>query len=77
MNILYIASVRIPNEKTSGLPIMRQCEAFADLKHSVTLLRPYRRNHIVEEPFEFYGIEKNFNLVTMGSVDFVDMFWNF
>lgn len=76
MHILYIASVRIPNEKASGLAVMRQCEAFADLGNVVTLLRPFRKNHIIEDPFEFYGIEKKLNLVTMKSVDFVDIFLN-
>lgn len=77
MHIFYIASVRIPNEKASGLAIMRQCEAFADSGNVVTLLRPFRKNHIIEDPFKFYGIKRKLNLVTMTSVDFVDMFWNF
>ncbi len=70
MNICYIASVRIPNEKASGLAIMRQCEAFAKIGNDVVLLRPYRSNHITEDPFVFYGIEKIFAIQTMSSFDF-------
>lgn len=71
MNIFYIASVRIPNEKASGLAIMRQCEAFAKLGNSVTLLRPYRTNHISEDPFTYYGIQKIFSIKTLASMDFI------
>ncbi len=70
MRILYIASVRIPNEKASGLAIMRQCEAFASLGHEVALVRPFRTNHLMDDPFSYYGIEKTFNVHTLPSIDF-------
>lgn len=74
MKIVYIASVRIPNEKASGLAIMRQCEAFSDIGNQVTLIRPSRKNHIKDDPFDYYGINKIFEIITMKSVDFVDRF---
>ncbi len=70
MNILYLASVRIPNEKASGLAIMRQCEAFAKAGNGVTLLRPFRKNYITDNAFDFYGVEKIFHINTMRSIDF-------
>lgn len=70
MHICYIASVRIPNEKASGLAIMRQCEAFADIGHRVTLLRIFRSNHITTEPFAYYGIPPKFHIDTMCSIDY-------
>lgn len=75
--ILYIASVRIPNEKASALAIMRQCEAFADLGHSVTLLRPYRQGYRGEDPFELYGVERKFAIKTMFSLDFYEALGKF
>lgn len=72
MQILYIASVRIPNEKASGLAIMRQCEAFACLGNTLTLLRPNRKNHLPNDPFLFYGINTKFDVYTFLSIDFVD-----
>jgi glycosyltransferase involved in cell wall biosynthesis len=72
MRILYIASVRIPNEKASGLAIMRQCEAFTRTGHTVTLLRPFRKNHITEEPFDFYGLPRTFTIATMPSLNFIE-----
>jgi glycosyltransferase involved in cell wall biosynthesis len=77
MNILYIASVRIPNEKASGLAIMRQCDAFSSQGHPVTLLRPNRRNHIKEEPFTFYGMEPHFEVRTMYSINFFEYLGRF
>jgi glycosyltransferase involved in cell wall biosynthesis len=71
MNIVYIASVRVPNEKASGLAIMRQCEAFAALNENVTLLRPHRTNHISEAPFPYYGMKPSFEIKTMNSIDFI------
>jgi hypothetical protein len=70
MKILYLASVRIPNEKASGLAIMRQCEGFSEIGNEVVLLRPHRRNHITEDAFSFYNIKKIFLVQTMPSVDF-------
>lgn len=55
MKILYIASVRIPSEKASGLAIVRQCVAFADNGQDVTLLIPRRQNPIETDLFSYYG----------------------
>jgi glycosyltransferase involved in cell wall biosynthesis len=72
MKILYIASVRIPNEKASGLAIMRQCEAFTREGASVTLMVPTRSNTITEDPFTFYGVEKVFQIKTFVSLNFYE-----
>jgi glycosyltransferase involved in cell wall biosynthesis len=64
MRILYLASVRIPSEKASGLAIMRQCEAFVALGHQVTLVYPARKNTVTEDAFSYYGIESSFSLVS-------------
>ncbi len=72
MKILYIASVRIPNEKASGLAIMRQCEAFTREGASVTLMVPTRTNTITEDPFTFYGVEKVFQIKTFVSLNFYE-----
>ncbi len=65
MRILYLASVRIPSEKASGLAIMRQCEAFASLGHAVTLIRPSRKNSIADDAFSYYGIPAIFSVVSV------------
>jgi glycosyltransferase involved in cell wall biosynthesis len=69
MNILYLASIRIPNEKASGLAIVRQCEAFAKAGNSVTMARPVRKNRIQENIFEYYLIDQCFDVVEISAID--------
>jgi len=71
MKILYIANIRMPTEKAHGIQIMKMCEAFADLGHEVILVVPYRFNHIKDNPFEYYGVTKNFKIKRLPSVDLV------
>lgn len=77
MNIVYVSSVRMPNEKASGLAIAKQCEAFAALGHSMTLLYPFRRNPIQEDIFDYYKISRCFNVHQLKTVDLINHFGKF
>lgn len=68
MRVLYIASAGIPTEKAYGIAIMRQCEAFVHEGATLTLIKPYRRR-AVGDPFSFYGIQPQFTLKTLPTVD--------
>lgn len=63
--IFYIANIRIPTEKAHGIQIMRTCNALANEGVSVTLVVPDRPNNITVDPFEYYGITRNFEIVTI------------
>lgn len=67
MNILYISNVRIPSEKASGLAIVRQCQAFSDSGHDVTLLAPLRKKTQVSIEM-MYGIHPSFLFLQYRSV---------
>ncbi|MEN9920417.1 MAG: hypothetical protein RL538_310 [Candidatus Parcubacteria bacterium] len=67
MRILYLASVRIPSEKASGLAIVRQCEGFAKNGHEVDLLVPRRAKTEVSIE-EAYGIKLNFTVHKFSSL---------
>lgn len=69
--LIYIANIRLPTEKAHGIQIMKTCEAFANLGHKVELVVPRRFNFIKEDPFEYYDVEKNFNIVKLPSLDLV------
>lgn len=69
--ILYIANARIPTEKAHGLAIMKMCEAFALEGIEVELLAPRRFNPIKEDPFTYYGVEKNFKVTKVPVIDLV------
>ena len=71
MNILYIANIRLPTEKAHGVQIMKMCEAFARLGHTVELVVPNRRTPITEDPFEYYAIERKFAVTKLPTFDTV------
>ncbi len=75
MKIIYIANVRIPTEKALGIQIMKTCEAFVMLGHSVELLAPWRFNPIKDDPFEYYGIKNKFKITRIPSLDVVRLGW--
>jgi glycosyltransferase involved in cell wall biosynthesis len=71
MNLIYIANVRMPTERAHGIQIAKMCEAFALQDFDVTLLVPKRRNTILEAPWSYYGVRKNFSISWLPSLDTV------
>lgn len=70
MKIYYIINARIPTEKAHGIQVMKMCEAFAREGEGVTLIVPRRRNTIKEDPFAYYGVERNFRIIYLPTLDF-------
>jgi len=73
MKIIYIANIRIPTEKAHGIQIVKMCEAFADLKAQVELIIPRRFNRIKEDPFDYYGIKRNFKIKKLFCLDLIPL----
>lgn len=71
MKIAYIANVRIPTEKAHGIQIMKMCEAFADAGQAVDLIVPRRINFLKKDPYDFYGVKRNFAIRRLWCVDFL------
>ncbi len=71
MKILYIANIRIPTEKAHGIQIMKMCEAFSVQGDEVELVVPWRFNYIKDNPFTYYGVEENFKIKKVFSIDLV------
>src|SRR3989344_4089836 len=69
MRILYLANVRLPTERAHGVQIMKMCEAFANLGHTVELFIPRTFNHLTEDPFDWYAVKRVFRLRTVPSFD--------
>ena len=69
--ILYIANVRLPTEKAHGVQIMEMCHAFAAVGQDVELVVPRRGNKILEEPFSFYDLPKDFLITRLFTWDLV------
>lgn len=69
MRILFIATSRIPTERAMGTAIMKQCEAFAELGHDVTLIIPKRENAISSDPWSYHGVTACFRIVRLPCID--------
>src|SRR3989344_9699904 len=69
MKLFYITNIRFPTEKAHGVQIMKACEAFADAGHEVRLFVSDRTTHIAEDPFDFYGVRRNFSITKIKSFD--------
>lgn len=81
--IIYITNVRLPTEKAHGLQIMKMCEAFSksetnskskaqNLKFSVELIIPKRVNALRQDPFDYYGVGRFFEIKKLFCID---LFW--
>lgn len=71
MNIIYIANIRLPTEKAHGIQVMQMCRAFAVAGHAVELVVPRRLNYLQRDPFAYYGIDKNFKVTKIPTIDLV------
>ncbi len=69
--ITYIANARIPTEKAHGVAIMKMCEAFVQESFNVDLIVPRRLNKMKDNPFEYYGVEKEFKIIKLPCLDLV------
>lgn len=77
MKLLYFANMRLPTEKAHGIQIMKMLEAFSE--HSETrarLIVPRRINKIKKDPFEYYGVARNFTVTRLPTIDLLFLpFW--
>ena len=68
MKILYLSSVRIPTEKAAGLAIVRQCQAFVEIGHTVELLVPIRSHKDCSTVEVMYGFKPDFTIKKIRSL---------
>jgi len=71
MRITYIVNARIPTERANGIQIIHTCEALAKTGIEVELVVPWRFNPLKEDPYQYYGVEKNFSIRKLPSLDFI------
>ena len=63
----------MPTEKAHGIQIIKMCETFVQVGNEVELIIPQRFNWIKEDPFEYYGIERNFKIKKLPCVDLIPL----
>ena len=76
MKFIYIANARIPTEKAHGIQIMKMCEALANFEYDdieVELIIPKRFNKIKDDPFDYYGVKRNFKIKKLVCLDLIPL----
>lgn len=63
----------MPTEKAHGIQIMKMCESFALHNIEVELVLPKRFNKIKKDPFEYYGVRRNFKIKKLPCLDLVPL----
>lgn len=61
----------MPTDRAHGIQIMKTCEALAAQNVGVELLVPTLTTSINEDPFEYYGVKKNFEVMKLFSIGLV------
>ena len=69
-SLTYIAFVRIPTEKAHGIQIPSMCQAFSNQGYDVTLVVPKRKNTILQNVEDYYGMG-GFKIVYLPTIDLV------
>ena len=69
MKLVYLSELRLPTKNAHGFQIMNMCAAFAGEGVEVLLLVPWRKNLLKEEPFDFYGVKRNFAIKKLPAID--------
>lgn len=65
MRIVYLSGSNIPSRRANSIHVMRMCEAFARNGHQTTLIGKQSQAVCTGDPYDFYGVEKDFELVLM------------
>jgi glycosyltransferase involved in cell wall biosynthesis len=71
MKLVYITNNRLPTEKAHGIQIAKMCEAFVGDGVDLKLVYPKRRNPFDGDFFDYYKLDKSFELIQIWSFDLV------
>lgn len=71
--LLYIGNVKIPTNKAHGVHMIKMCEAFASAGLSVTLVAAMRFSSLKDDPYEYYGVKRNFKIKRIFSIDAIHL----
>lgn len=69
MKLIYLSELRLPTKNAHGFQIMNMCAAFVGNGAEVLLVVPWRRNLLKGDPFDFYGVERNFTVRKLPAID--------
>lgn len=61
----------MPTTKAHGYQIGKTCEKLSILGNEVELIIPNRKNHVADDLFEYYGLERNFTVKKIDCPDII------
>ena len=67
--IAYIINARMPTERAHGVQVAKTCEALGKAGEKVELIIPRTFNHITEDLFDYYGVDRVFTVRAISSFD--------
>ena len=69
MKLVYLANIGIPIDWAHSIQVMKMCEVFAILGFNVELVVPNRYTGINDDPYVYYGVQKNFKITKIPCID--------
>ncbi|MEK9184807.1 MAG: glycosyltransferase [Patescibacteria group bacterium] len=69
MKLVYLANIGIPIDWAHSIQVMKMCEAFAFSGFDVELVVPNRYTGINDNPYVYYGVQKNFKITKIPCID--------
>ena len=74
MKIVYIINARVPSRRAHSYQISKMCESFAKQGVNIELWISKRYDSIDQDPFDFYGLKRNFKIRIIKSFDFLKFY---
>jgi len=71
MKLIYLANIRIPTQRAHGYAIMKMCEELARQGVEMELVIPNKKNNLGVDPFDYYGLDRNFKITRLAAMDFL------
>ncbi len=71
MRIKYVTNVRIPTSRAQGYAIMKMCSEFGKLAETILFIPKKGNNEDRTDPFDFYKVDKSFQIKKVPSFDFL------
>lgn len=70
MKFIYIVNAEMPTKKAYGVQVAKMCEAFARSGIELDMIVPWRYG-TKGDPYEYYGIKRNFRMIRLCSIDLI------
>lgn len=70
-HLIYVMNAKMPTNKAHGVHLANMCECFGRRLKKVTLIVPRRLTVFKQDPFEYYGVNRTFEIKKIINIDFV------